>query len=165
MKHQLYVVTKLGRKQSPEYTGPSQVWNGIHMCGQEAAAFVPTDETINWAIKYQALESQEEKDKLYKETEPTGLFDWNRQWEEQDTLVPKIGWPVYFRPNRMDAGWLRTSNIRSYYIHESEDGTDKLVLPKEIQEEAMHLEFPEMSKGDVLLCTANSIYYAKLSAV
>lgn len=59
--------------------------------------------------------------------------------------------------------WLRTSKIRSYYIHDG-DGThpDKLVLPKEFPiEDSVAVSTEELEPGNMLLATQNSIYLVR----
>jgi hypothetical protein len=56
---------------------------------------------------------------------------------------------------------LRTSTVKSVYVHESED-YDKLVLPKNFPKTAAHLLFPLMEKGEILFATLNSVYYVQL---
>jgi hypothetical protein len=161
----MYVVTKLGYRENPEHDTPSYVGTGVQMCGQAAAIEVPTVKAIEWANKYKNAKTDEEKAEVRKAIEASGEDKWRDQWEERDTLIPRIGWPVFFRSCRMDAGTLRTSDIFSYYIHgeESSDHPDKLLLPREILNEIEHIEFPTLSKGDVILCTATSIYLCEIS--
>jgi len=53
--------------------------------------------------------------------------------------------------------WFHTSRVRSLYIHESDSGFDKLILPKDfpISED---LVIPELKSGDALIGTMNSVY-------
>lgn len=164
MKRQMYVVTKLGYRQNPERDTRSEVGTGIQMCGQGATVAVPTVKAIEWANKYRNAKTDEEKAEVRKAIEASGEDKWSHQWEERDTLIPRIGWPVFFRSCKMDAGSIRTSDIFSYYIHgeESSDHPDKLLIPREILNEIEHIKFPELSKGDVILCTATSIYLCEI---
>ena len=165
LKMKSYIIYKLGRKSSPEMEEMGNVFPGIQMDGVSATVLVPTDEAIAWAHNYGACATEEEKEALYQATKSTGLFDFDRQWEEQEDLQPKIGWPIYCRGNRISAGYVRTSAVRSYYKHlaDSSDHPDKLVLPAEFPEDDLYnFKMPEMKEGDYLIATANSIYYLQL---
>jgi hypothetical protein len=135
-----YHLVKLSRHQNPENQNRAPVAVGTGGLGYVR---VLTDEMIK------ALEddSIDQKNII--------------QWEAQLEAKPKIGSVFYVG----DVGnWLRTSVIRSYYVHDDPEGyaehPDKLVLPKEfpIQSNAF---MPELVAGDIVLCTMNSLYLCR----
>lgn len=154
----MFIVTKLGRKSNPE-GGHGNVYDGIQMCYCAASAHVPSDKAVVHLLKLR--KNKEDPEALAAMAE---IGPWDA-WEQQNDLQPKIGFPVKFLANKMDAGTLRTSAVRSYYKHEgdSSDHPDKLVLPSEFpSDDLLYMDFPVMKKGDYLLATANSIYFAQL---
>ena len=54
--------------------------------------------------------------------------------------------------------WLTTSTIRSLYMHESDSGYDKIILPSDFPI-SKDLDIPEMKDGDLLIGTMNSVYF------
>ena len=77
-------------------------------------------------------------------------------------LFARIGQCVMVNSPPSDR-FLRTSRIRSYYIHET-DGThpDKLVLPQGFPiEDLKDLKLDNLIAGDMLLATQNSIYLVR----
>jgi len=58
---------------------------------------------------------------------------------------------------------IRTSMIRSYYVHDDPDNhPDKLVLPKGFPiEELASFNMDNLQKGDILYLTMNSLYLAR----
>jgi len=136
-----YIFTKLGRKADPENKAHPMVSTGQTVNGHASRW---TEEAVDW-----------EGD----ETKVTEDFD-GTVWEEQEELVPRVGYPMMIR-GRGFSNWIRTSCVRSFYIHEDVEGRDKLVLPSNFPIDDIG-QLSEMNKGDVLIATMNSIYFAKL---
>lgn len=83
-------------------------------------------------------------------------------YDYPDTLFARVGQCVMIGTPGSDH-WIRTSRIRSYYVHET-DGShpDKLVLPKGFPvEDCAQLSLEELEPGDMLLATQNSIYLVR----
>ena len=51
------------------------------------------------------------KKEIAKYAEETAFRD---TWTEQETLVPVVGYPMYFSSIKMDAGWYRTSKVYEF---------------------------------------------------
>lgn len=83
----------------------------------------------------------------------------NEAYEIATEGRPIIGYPIM--AGDMPYG-IRTSRIRSYYIHEDKSGADKLVLPSEFDRDKLSLvNFNGLEKGDILYLTMNSLYLAR----
>ena len=137
-------ICKLTRRLNPENPMPPMVNPGQGVTGE---FMVPTDKGI------ELMESDN--------ADLTELTI-NDIYAPAETFRPKIGYPVYVK-GAAYYDYLRTSRIRSYYIHET-DGADpdKLVLPKDFPlEDAAHISLEGLEKGDMLLATMNSIYIAR----
>ena len=78
------------------------------------------------------------------------------EWEKQDKLEPRIDFCIKILGNRMDK-YLRTSYVTCYMIYGDIEGPDRFIKPSWCPIEAFEKIAPK--DGDVLVQTANSIYF------
>jgi len=74
-------------------------------------------------------------------------------------LIPVKGFPVMVR-NPME--WLTTSRVDNFYIHESEETADKVILPAWCP--LTVFDGIHFKKGDVVIQTLNSFYFVENQA-
>lgn len=141
-----YRLTKLGRLPEPENPNPPMIYNGESGSG------------------YIRVLTQEFVNHMENEDPEKGEF-MGIQWETQSELKPRIGSVVIAEGY---GRWIRTSVVRSYYVHEDPNGyaehPDKLVLPGNFPIETLVKMTPDDWKfepGDVVMCTMNSMYLAR----
>jgi hypothetical protein len=136
-----YSLIKLRRRHDAENKRPPAVRDGSRHSGYVR---VLTDEVVSLM-----------KDDLDVDT--SHLI----QWECQKEAKPKIG--SVFMVDGVGT-WLRTSVIRSYYVHDDPEGyaehPDKLVLPEGFPIGSIEA-FPLLQSGDIILCTMNSLYLCR----
>lgn len=150
-------VVKLGRKSNPENPSPPQVYSGFRLYGTRMKKWHPKLSEL-MSKEYETEDDQADAVvALAKE-----LGGEHKLTIEAEDDRPNIGEPLWFY-GRGIYDWLQTSVIRSYYVHEDGDNhPDKLVLPSEFpMEDLVNMDMPLMEKGDMLLCTMNSIYFAQ----
>lgn len=137
------VITKLIRRQNPENPASPEIYTGQRTQG---VFMVPTQLACDIMDKKVAHPDSARIADLY---------------EEAAEFKPKIGYPVFVY--HRNGGWLKTSIIRAYHIHETDgDAPDKLVLPKGFPVEDI-VEMPSgyLQPEDMLLATMNSIYHIR----
>lgn len=83
------------------------------------------------------------------------LFNQDTQFAANGSL-----WTNVIKPGEpVGLSNFRTSLAKSIYVHNTDSGYDKLVLPKDFPQ-ATDLRFPEkLKEGDVLIATMNSVYW------
>lgn len=136
MKVQL---TKLKRRSNPENPAYPLISDGQGVIGEFK---VPTPALI----KYWEEEVEVPEGDPY--------------YEIAGELKPIIGHPILV--GDLPTG-IRTSRIRSYYVHEKPDEhPDKLVLPANFPiKEVEGLDMNKLDKGDMILATMNSLYLVR----